>query len=315
MSNILHAPRNGVAAPDVPACALWLQATLGLWVFDADHPGTPRCTGLHRRDAPYYDKNGQHQRGKHPASKWSRDATLDPDKIRAMLSRGLRNIGVACKKSGLLVVDEDKPGAYQQYATETGQHIEPTFTVVTSKGHHFYYRMPEGVHLGNGVGALAGRGIDIRGNGGEENLGGYVIGPGSVHENGVLYTPVNSAAPILPAPGWLIAALQSGQPSTVEAGERKPFDWAQFRKPRTGTPLKTLTSLVDVVLTAKPGDRNNKLYWSACRAFEHSDRGLFTESEARGALLEAAHCAGLAGSESEATLNSARTRVKTGGSR
>jgi hypothetical protein len=54
--------------------------------------------------------------------------------IRAALSRGLRNLGVDCGKSGYLVIDEDQPGTFGAYARSIGQVIPVTFTVTTAKG-------------------------------------------------------------------------------------------------------------------------------------------------------------------------------------
>lgn len=292
--------------PDTRACAWWLQA-LGLYVFPVDHPGLPRCAGAHRPGQPCDGK-----RGKHPACKWGTDATLDPDEIGKMLSRGLRNIGVACRPSRLLVVDEDKPGAFAQYAAEIGQTIEPTLTVATGKGWHHYYRQPEGEPLGNGEGALAGRGIDIRG---AKGKGGYVVGPGSIHETGVLYAPADSAAPILPAPPWLVEALRSAPPKTANpVRSSRPVSGPGGG----GRPFKVLSGLVQAVLDATPpspnvpGDRNNRLFWAGCRAFEHANKGLFPAHAARAALLDAARHIGLSDGEAEATLDSALN--KTGGS-
>ncbi|PZM97517.1 MAG: hypothetical protein DIU79_02430 [Actinobacteria bacterium] len=174
----------------------WLQS-LGLHLHPCDHPALPRCAGLHTTTPC------DGTRGKHPAGRWTKIATNDPDQLRVLFARGPRNIGVACGPSRLLVVDEDRPGAFAEYAASIGEAIPRTLTVTTAKGRHFYFRQPEGGELGNATGRLAGRGIDIRGR------GGYVIGPGSRHETGVVYTPIDPAAPILPAPAWLIEALQT----------------------------------------------------------------------------------------------------------
>jgi hypothetical protein len=291
------------AAPDVLSCARWLQSVHGLYVFAVDHPGLMRCAGAHRPDQPCDGK-----RGKHPCGKWSRDATNDPQVVAVALSRGLRNIGIACKPSGLLVIDEDQPGAFEDYAASIGQTLAPTFTVTTAKGQHFYYRPPADVPLGNGRGALADRGIDVRGGG--ASRGGFVVGPGSVHETGVLYAPVDSAAPILPVPGWLASALQA--PATRPALPRTARP--AVRTSSGGRPFKVLTGLVQVVLDAMPErDRNSRLYWAACRMYEHVDKGLFEAEAGRGALLEAARPVGLADGEAERTHDSARSM--TGGNR
>src|SRR5690606_40082574 len=93
--------------------------------------------------------------------------------LRAMFSQAPRNIGVACGPSRLLVVDEDRPGAFAEFADSLGETIPRTLTVTTAKGRHFYFRQPDGDTLGNATGRLAGRGIDLRGR------GGYGIGAGS----------------------------------------------------------------------------------------------------------------------------------------
>ncbi|MFI5064768.1 MAG: bifunctional DNA primase/polymerase, partial [Streptosporangiales bacterium] len=181
--------------PDILACALWLQRRLGAFVFAVDHPGTPACTGAHRPEHPC-----DGSRGKHPCGRWSRDSTTDPAAIRVALGRGLRNLGIDCGKSGLLVVDEDRRGAFSEYAAGIVEQVPETFTVTTSKGHHFYFAQPAGEPLGNSPGQMAGHGIDIRG------AGGFVVAPGSIHATEVLYAPADSAASVLPAPAWLVSA-------------------------------------------------------------------------------------------------------------
>lgn len=284
-----------MTAPDTYACARWLQA-LGLYVFTVDHPGLPECAGAH---APGRPCDGT--RGKHPCGKWGRDATRGPDIIRADLGHGPRNLGVACKPSHLLVIDEDRPGALAEYAAEHGEQLADTFTVATAKGHHRYYWQPNGEPLGNGKGTLAGRGIDVRG---AQGLGGYVVAPGSVHESGVLYAPVDSSAPILPAPAWLIAALRTPRPT--------PAGPPTGPTVAGGRPHKVLTGLVRVVLDAKPGERNTRLYWAARRAYEHASWGTFDAAAARAALVDAAYHVGLGAGETDATLDSA-ARATTGG--
>lgn len=280
----------------------WLWQRHNFHMFPTDHPGNPECVGAHRADSPC-----DGTRGKHPCGKWSRDATNDPARLRAMFARGPRNIGVACKASGLLVVDEDRPGAFREYADSIGQVLEDTFTVTTAKGCHRYYRQPEGVELGNGVGALKGRGIDVRGARGH---GGYVIGPGSVHETGLVYMPVDMDAPILPAPAWLVDALQA-TPARMSGSSDFPDPGKSLVRVRGGRPYKVLTGLVQNVLDSTPGvDRNNRLFWAACRMYEHADRGLFPAESGRAALLEAARRVGLADGEAERTLDSALRNVR-----
>lgn len=269
-----------MSVPDILTVACWLQDRHGLHAFAVDHPGRPECGGSHR------ECDGQ--RGKHPRGQWSRLATLSPRLIRAQLADGPWNIGIACKQSCLLVVDEDQPGAFTAFAGSIGQAVEPTFAVDTAKGRHWYYRQGAGAPLGNSRGRLAGHAIDIRGGGGGN--GGYVVGPGSVHATGVVYTPADPSAPILPVPGWLAEALR---PPARQA--------AAARSHRPASAYGTLCGLVRFVLGGTPGvDRNDRLFWASCRAAELVATGEIGQAAAERLLVDAALQAGLHGGEPEA---------------
>lgn len=270
-----------MSAPDILAVARWLQSRHGCYVFAVDHPGRPECGGAHA------ECDGQ--RGKHPRGKWSQLATRDPQIIAAMLAHGPWNIGVAAKRSGLLVVDEDRPGAFTEFAASIGQAVEPTFAVDTAKGRHWYYRQAEGAPLGNGRGALAGRGIDVRGGG--SGKGGYVVGPGSVHQTGVVYSPVDSSAPIMLVPAWLVEALT---PPAV----------TQQRATRPVVSLGSLKGLVRVVLEAGEGERNTSLFWASCRAGGMVSEGRIDEATATAVLIAAAIRTGLPEAEALRTVAS-----------
>jgi hypothetical protein len=276
--------------PDILTAACWLQAKHGLYLFAVDHPGRPECGGSHR------ECDGQ--RGKHPRGQWSRLATLSPRLIRAQLAGGPWNIGVECKQSALLVVDEDRPGAFAEFAASIGQTVKPTFAVDTAKGRHWYYRQAKGAPLGNSRGQLAGHGIDVRG-GGAGN-GGYAVGPGSVHQTGVIYTPVDSAALIRPVPSWLADVLRPAPLPEPAAGVRQAVSAAGV-----------LRGIVRVILEATPGcDRNTRLYWSACRAAELVSAGRVDEATATGLLVDAALHTGLTEAEACRTVASGmRTRT------
>jgi hypothetical protein len=279
---------DGVSGPDIEARAVWLQERLGAFVFAVDHPGLAKCAGAHRPGLPC-----DGTRGKHPCGRWSRDSTARPAVIRAALSRGLRNLGIDCGKSGLLVVDEDRPGAFESYAARAGQVVPLTFMVTTGKGRHVYFRQPPGGLLGNGTGALAGRGMDVRGN------GGFVVAPGSVHQTGVLYTPVDAAAPVMSAPDWLVGALVT-PPASASGHPGLRLH---------GSPDARLRGLVATVLDAQVGERNNRLHWASCRAAEMIAAGQLDQATAIDALARAGAAAGLAPGEVQATIASALRRA------
>jgi hypothetical protein len=207
-----------------------------------------------------------------------------------MFADGLWNIGVGCKLSGLLGIDEDRPGAFAEFAAAVGEAIPPTFAVGTAKGQHYYFRQDDGAPLGNGRGRLAGNGIDVRG-GGAGN-GGFLVGPGSVHATGIVYTPVDPAAPILPVPGWLAEALRPAAPEPRRAV-------------RPVSTFSALKGLVKVVLEATPErDRNTRLHWSACRAGELVAEGRVDASTATAVLVDAATRTGLPEAEALRTIAS-----------
>jgi hypothetical protein len=215
--------------------------------------------------------------------------------IWAALSRGPRNLGIDCGKSGYLVIDEDTPGAFDRYAQSIGQFVPVTFTVTTAKGRHVYFRQPPGTPLGNGTGALSGRGIDVRGR------GGYVVGPGSIHQTGILYTPVEITTAVVPAPGWLVAALRSAPPERTRPSLARHQD--------QGSSQGRLRGAVAAVLDAQPGERNNLLHWASCRAAEMIAAGHLDRNTAIDALTEAGEAVGLGPGEVQATIASALKAV------
>jgi hypothetical protein len=83
--------------------------------------------------------------------------------------------------SGILVIDEDRPDVFAKYAADNGYEIPETFVVKTANGRHYYFNDTEGGDLGNHEGALKEYGINVR------SGDAYVVGPGSVHEDGFIY--------------------------------------------------------------------------------------------------------------------------------
>lgn len=107
--------------------------------------------------------------------------------------------------SGIFVVDVDPGGggieSMQAIVAKHGPMPE-TFTVRTGGGGwHFYFQMPD-FHVGNRAGTALGRGVDIRGTGGQ------VIAPGSVSNKGPYFPHGNPDAPVAVAPDWMLEALR-----------------------------------------------------------------------------------------------------------
>jgi hypothetical protein len=146
---------------------------------------------------------------------WPTMATTDPERIAAWCAADY-NYGIACAPSGLLVVDEDEPGAFGEYASRRGQQVPATFTVSTGRGRHFYFRQPEGLPVPNSAG-LSGLHLDVRGH------GGYVVGPGSIHPTGDLYQPGDWHADLASCPEWLAQALAEPK-ATTRRVNGEPWD-------------------------------------------------------------------------------------------
>lgn len=252
--------------------------------------------------------------------KWSECATRDVGRVIDMWTRNPEaNIGVACKPSGLLVVDCDRPKRAYQLRGTPYEHLHDilgplvdgesvydqvcqrfggdwteasdTYQVATgSGGRHFYYRWPYGVQSSQ---ASIVKGIlDIRGNGGER--GGYVLGGGSETTSGT-YVAVGDLANIAPAPTWLVALCreQTHAPRNVQPrSSRDAYDRPTALSYR---------GLVDAVMYAQEGNRNNALLWAARQMCTEE----VSEDECQEALGEAARIAGLTALETRDTIRSA----------
>lgn len=215
--------------------------------------------------------------------KWSEVATNDPNKVVEWWTYApMANIGVACKPSGLFVVDCDQPKTddilngtpweylhdlfgprvdgetvWDQVVERYGgphavQHAFNTYQVATgSGGRHFYYRWPPDVHSSQD--SIVRGLLDVRGNGGER--GGYVLAAGSVTASG-RYTEDGDTssgvrAGVRNAPEWLISLCRYQEPYRPP---RLPF-----QQPRH----MAFHGLVETVRNAPDGNLNNGLFWAA----------------------------------------------------
>jgi len=207
--------------PDTLAVALAL-AKFGFHVFPVDHPELPKCVGIRTDD---HDPDTCVDRGKHTTCKFTVKATTDPKEIAAMFAGLTRNIGIACGKSGIFVVDEDAPDEFAKICADADQPVPDTFRVKTAKGWHHYFRPPPGVELGNYEGKLRKYEVNVRGH------HGYVVAPGSVHAKGHVYVAGEYATrPILPLPQFLIDAVTDATASDPSQ-PHGPKDLSWWRDP------------------------------------------------------------------------------------
>ncbi|MEV5280737.1 bifunctional DNA primase/polymerase [Streptomyces sp. NPDC051994] len=221
------------------------------------------------------------------------DATTDPSAVRALFATApwATGYGIACGRPPhhLIGIDLDtKPPAAD--STAALQHlalghlftIPETVVVITpSGGRHIWLTGPPDAVVPNSASRLA-PGIDIRG------AGGYLVGPGSLSSRGV-YRLAPGTAHLGPAPcprALLDLLTPPTRPQHAQHAQRHDGHHGQ--------------GLVQFVLAAQEGQRNTRLFWAACRAYEN---GIGEELAA--ALTTAAIRTGLTEHEARATIASA----------
>lgn len=191
-------------------------AARGWRPFPVDHPTLEVCAGTGAKCQQNRAKLGDcpsDKRGKHPTGGWGTMTASKP--TEGMLSiwfTPVRNIGIACGPSGLLVLDEDTLGALDKLAESLGEVVPPTYRVRTSRGWHYYFEDPAN-EFGNSPGALADWHIDVRGGRGS---GGYVLAAGSEHWTGHVY--VAEDAFMLPSalPDWIKRQIRAAPAADPE---------------------------------------------------------------------------------------------------
>ncbi|MER6049714.1 bifunctional DNA primase/polymerase [Streptomyces sp. NPDC001793] len=222
------------------------------------------------------------------------DATTDPFAIRRMFAAApwATGYGIACGRAPhhLVGIDldtrhgADGPTALRLIAEAHGFALPPTVTVLTpSGGCHLWFTGPPAPPVPNSAGRLA-PGIDVRGS------GGYLVGPGSLTVHGRYALAPDIPRRPAPAPPALLALLHPplGTPPHAE----RPFPSHGARQPAA--------ALLRFVRASPRGQRNTRLFWAACRAYE---TGLGPELAER--LVAAARHTGLPEPEARATIASA----------
>jgi putative DNA primase/helicase len=166
--------------------------------------------------------------------------------------------------------------------------LPKTVKVLTSRGFHLYYRLPDGIVVGN---RKLAPGLDLKGD------GGYVVGPGSVHPTGALYKLQDGRRiydrEFALAPDWLIElaakpATQPRQPQRAQGHVSQPYADA------------VLKGEVSKVKAARAGERNETLNRAAFRLAQvGTDKAVAVSS-----LLQAAVGLGLSSDEASRTIES-----------
>ncbi|GGZ24302.1 bifunctional DNA primase/polymerase [Streptomyces poonensis] len=280
-----------MATPDRQATILALAHALsaaerGLAVIPLSRKKLPALRSPHRDDPSPTQCHGECGRFGHGVY----DASTDPHRIRALFAAAPQatGYGIACglPPHHLIGVDldtksgTDAPAALRELALRHLFTIPETVVVLTpSGGRHLWLTGPPDVAVPNSAGRLA-PGIDIRG------AGGYLVGPGSRTDHGVYSTAPGTShlAPAPCPPALLRLLLPPPRP----------------RRPTASSGGRQGEGLVQFVLAAHEGQRNTRLFWAACRAYENG-----IGPELAPALLEAAVRTGLTEREALSTIASA----------
>ncbi|MFI2760897.1 bifunctional DNA primase/polymerase [Streptomyces echinatus] len=261
-------------------------AERGLAVIPLSRTKLPALRSPHRDDPDPTPCHGECGRFGHGVY----DASTDPARIRRLFAAApwATGYGIACglPPYHLIGVDldtksgTDSSAALRELALHHLFTIPETVVVLTpSGGRHLWLTGPRDTAVPNSAGRLA-PGIDIRG------AGGYLVGPGSRTDHGV-YTTAPGTAHLAPAPC---------PPSLLRLLLPPP----RPHHPAPPAPGDHGRGLVQFVLGAHEGQRNTRLFWAACRAYENGIGPALT-----GPLTEAALHTGLSEREARATIASA----------
>jgi hypothetical protein len=261
---------------------------------------------------------------KRPAiPEWEQRATADPSRITAAWTGPYAGcgIGLACGPSRLLVVDLDVckheddapptdqagPGIvdgqdilaalYERHGQADAFPLGRTPTARTgSGGMHVYFAAPADRSVRNSAGKIGWK-VDVRAN------GGYVVAPPSTAAGRPYLWDFGTgpATPLAAPPPWLVDL--AAPPAPPVPGQRRAH--------HPGAPSRFMAGLLRVVLEAHPGERNSRLFWAACKAFEHANAGHVDQQTAAACLRDAALAVGLDEREARSTITSAH-RATTG---
>lgn len=240
--------------------------------------------------------------GKTPLVNWRDESTTNPVQIEEWWGKWpTANIGLDCGASRVAVIDVDDLDSYDEWTA--GKDMPRTLVSRTGKGgRHYLYWAPD-TELRNSASKLA-RGIDVRG------AGGFIVLPGSVHENGNVYQWMGDADALAEFPQWVLdqlAELKAERAKPEPPRERIIDPVAGAMSPWAKAVLE---GEIAKVHAAPEGERNNTLFLAACKVYEAVKGGHIPQATADWELDSAAATVGLPYKEVEQTLRQAWERTE-----
>ncbi len=245
-------------APDRERVALWLARERGLSVIPLSARG---------------------KRPMEPWARWQRERA-DEQQIHTWFAGGARqpNVGIVTGRvSNIVVVDVDSAAGL----TWAQAHLPPSpMRTATAKGEHWYFRHPgAAITIPNTVRIPTADpqvSLDLRAD------GGYVVGPGSVHPSGALYTRLGDWPPVDELPLFQRAWIGGERPThagdagaPITEGRRNDTLWRLARSlhARGLSPTALLAALhAENLARCRPPLDDADVVTMAARAATHPDR-------------------------------------------
>lgn len=193
--------------------------------------------------------------------------------------------------SGLDVLDVDRPELYPEHLDWLKR-----YTVYTTTGKGFHFWLKHNTSVVNRVKVF--EGIDIR------SSGGYVVAPGSIHENGNMYELNGDLQNAAEWPEFLLnSILKNTKRTLIRQRDEETDEDDYFTEIGEDHLLAIVRKQSTKVRFAREGTRNNTLFKVSCFLGSISHYGLSREDAER-QLTWAARDAGLGDCEILRTFNS-----------
>jgi len=297
----------GIEIPaELPAAAA-AYAAAGIKVFRVRRNKTPyaNCPRCDKNSSLYVQHRPEACQCGVPTCHGFWAATTDPALIhRWWKEEPGANIGAPCKLNGWAVIDVDprNGGDRSLQALEQRVGVLPgtVMQLTGGGGLHLPYLSP-----GFDLPGEPFPGIDFKHNG-------YILLAPSVHASGGRYRWAGDGLFRQPSEPWPSTLLPRKErpavPGPRPARQRFPVYGDRSKGRPGGGRMWTVADLVQHVMDASTGNRNNAFFFAACRAHELSEQGLLDLIDARAGLMSAAVSVGLTESEARASFDSAATR-------